>query len=413
MHSMIWVSSLLLLVMVVPGQVQAQQKMKGYPMTDDDWDSWSNPGVLCPVELDDLIGIGTDKPNCELEVCCRNQSGGMRISWGDQYTWLYSDIGYTQAGGLVINSQSGGGWADIDLQSDGVSRLFVESAGNIGIGTTSPARNLEIDDSRAWLRLTSSSAQGSVLELKSSSTAAGTWRGRINFLDEADNVKAEIYHYDLEFFDDPGLYFVTNNSTRMMIHDDTGNVGIGCTNPEGSLWSDSKTLEIAGNAPSIVLDDGLGSAQDDFEISNGGGEVLFRDATDGIDIMMLGLTGAEEGRVGIMTTNPKGTLDVNGSIYQRGGLLHADYVFEEEYELESIEDHAKFMWQNKHLKAIPKASADENGLEIVEVGSHRRGIVEELEKAHIYIEQLHSQIATLKNQLENVSERLEELETDS
>jgi len=105
------------------------------------------------------------------------------------------------------------------------------------------------------------------------------------------------------------------------------------------------------------------------------------------------------GGVGIGTTTPQGTLDVNGSIYQRGSVLHADYVFEPDYLLESIEDHAKFMWRHKHLKAIPKAKVDGNGKEIIEVGSHRRGIVEELEKAHIYIEQLHKRLKSLEEKL--------------
>jgi len=105
------------------------------------------------------------------------------------------------------------------------------------------------------------------------------------------------------------------------------------------------------------------------------------------------------GRVGINNTGPQGALDVNGSIYQRGILLHGDYVFEPGYELESIEEHSEFMWQHKHLAAIPKAKVDENGVEIVEVGAHRRGIVEELEKAHIYIEQLNNRIKTLEEKL--------------
>ena len=38
----------------------------------------------------------------------------------------------------------------------------------------------------------------------------------------------------------------------------------------------------------------------------------------------------------------------------------------------------------------------ENGDEIVEVGAHRKGIVEELEKAHIYISQLEKRITKLE-----------------
>ena len=94
--------------------------------------------------------------------------------------------------------------------------------------------------------------------------------------------------------------------------------------------------------------------------------------------------------MGIGTINPQGTLDVNGSIYQRGSVLHADYVFDIEYKLESIEEHSKYMWENKHLRAVPKATKDKDGNDVVEWGARSRGVLEELEKAHVYIAQLNT-----------------------
>lgn len=98
------------------------------------------------------------------------------------------------------------------------------------------------------------------------------------------------------------------------------------------------------------------------------------------------------GRVGIGTTSPNGALDVNGEIYQRGALLHADYVFADDYQLLSIEEQGAFMENNEHLPAVPKAEVDENGREVLLVGAHRRGMLEELEKAHLYIQQLNEKV---------------------
>jgi hypothetical protein len=122
------------------------------------------------------------------------------------------------------------------------------------------------------------------------------------------------------------------------------------------------------------------------------------------------VTVLKNGRVGIGTVSPQGPLDVNGAIYQRGAVLHADYVFEGDYQLESITEHADFMWRNKHLKAIPKMAVDEEGRQIVEVGAHQKGIVEELEKAHIYIQQLNESNQRLFKEIELLKEQNQDLE---
>jgi hypothetical protein len=116
------------------------------------------------------------------------------------------------------------------------------------------------------------------------------------------------------------------------------------------------------------------------------------------------------GGVGINTNNPKGALDVNGSIYLRGEALHADYVFGADYRLESIEEHARLMWEKKHLPAVESGTRDEQGRDVVEYGSRMRGMLEELEKAHVYIEQLNSENKSHRTEIENLRSRLAEIE---
>jgi hypothetical protein len=134
----------------------------------------------------------------------------------------------------------------------------------------------------------------------------------------------------------------------------------------------------------------------------------------GSSTLTMTLTG---GNAGIGTTAPAGKLDVNGTIFQRGVLLHADYVFEPTYALESIEEHSAFMWNNKHLPALGARTVDEKGQEVVEIGTRMRGMLEELEKAHIYISMLSDRLAEkdeslvkLERQNAELADRLSRIE---
>jgi len=106
-----------------------------------------------------------------------------------------------------------------------------------------------------------------------------------------------------------------------------------------------------------------------------------------------------DGRVGIGTVSPAGMLDVNGRILQRGAVLHADYVFEPDYPLESIGEHARRMWRERHLPAVSPRRVDGQGREVVDLGLQQRETLEELEKAHIYIERLSRRLSVLEKEM--------------
>jgi hypothetical protein len=101
------------------------------------------------------------------------------------------------------------------------------------------------------------------------------------------------------------------------------------------------------------------------------------------------------------------TVDINGHLVVNGSDITPDYVFEPTYALESIEEHADMMWKNKHLPALPGADTNvENGVNVV---SHQFGVLEELEKAHIYIDQLHQRLKAMENEQEILRNEQEEL----
>jgi len=263
--------------------------------------------------------------------------------------------------------------------------LVVDAQGDVGIGTNTPALDIDVmTGNTPSLRLQQDGSSGFTAQ---SWDVAGNEAGF--FIRDATNGST------LPFRIRPGA---PSSSIDIAAN---GYVGIGNSSPGFPL-----DVKPSSSGAAILLREPNSTdyAINLKSLTNRGEMLLFYDGV--LSAKFTGGTGDNyiEGKFGINTSTPAGELDVNGAIFQRGASLHADYVFEDDYELESIVEHSNFMWTNKHLPAIPKAMKDANGNEIVEVGSHRKGIVEELEKAHIYISQLHSQIA-------NMNDRMKQLES--
>ncbi len=121
--------------------------------------------------------------------------------------------------------------------------MTITSGGNVGIGTTSPATNLEISD-----------ASGSVLTLRRADTYLGSGNviGDINFdADVAGSTIASIKGRAEETGTTKSfLAFYTNNgssTTQSMRIDSSGNVGIGVTAPASALQVAGDILPSADN----------------------------------------------------------------------------------------------------------------------------------------------------------------------
>ncbi|WP_109830898.1 hypothetical protein [Reichenbachiella versicolor] len=89
--------------------------------------------------------------------------------------------------------------------------------------------------------------------------------------------------------------------------------------------------------------------------------------------------------VGIGTTNPDALLAVNGTIHCEEVLVDTnvpdvpDYVFEEDYDLRSLEDTKSYIQANKHLPEVPSAvEMSENGMNLTEMNLLLLKKIEEL-----------------------------------
>lgn len=265
--------------------------------------------------------------------------------------------------------------------------MFVASNGKVGFRTATPALDLHITttDTPAH-RLEQTSGGG---------FTAQTW-------DVAGN-EANFFVRDvtggsrLPFRIRPGA------PTSSVDIAASGNVGIGTSSPADKMEVTGQ-LRVSGSGGGFLAAPRDGSGASHVWYNPTGDDMRLFNTINGDVITVL-----NNGNTGIGTTTPGGKLDVNGSIFQRGAQLFADYVFEPAYIIESIEEHADFMWNNKHLPAVGARAVDEHGQEVVEIGARMRGLLEELEKAHIYISTLNDRIGNRDAQLAKLEQRNAEL----
>jgi hypothetical protein len=344
------------------------------------------------------VGIGTTAPIYKLDV----SNGSVRAS-NDHAFNVDLDTNQIVASGLAdpnmrvymgYDTTGNYGYIQSHWRTHGWTPLVLQpSSGNVGIGTTSPGAKLEIYSlTSPAMRL---SQGGAGFQLNTVSAGADT-------------------RMDLSYYSS-GVFY-----KNLLTANFNGNVGIGTTGPLAKL-----DVTVAGSSGVITTAATFGLPNNPGGAHTGTAiELRWRELTgesvkiagyhNGTGATMGFYTGSTPvenmtinhlGNVGIGTTNPLGKLDVNGTIFQRGTSLHADYVFEPAYKLESIDDHSAYMWQNKHLKAVPKAAKDEEGQEIVNWGERSRGVLEELEKAHVYIQQLNERIKTLEARLDELERK--------
>jgi hypothetical protein len=270
--------------------------------------------------------------------------------------------------------------------------LYVDDGGRIGNRTSTPSVEIHtVDGDTPTLRLQQDGSSG---------FAPQTW-------DVAGN--------ETNFF----VRDVTNGSTlpfrirpgaptSSIFIDVDGNVGMGTASPEVDLHVE----DTSGNAELQLETSGqswkwrANSANGQMNIiDNTNSKAPFRIAADtDSNLVSLGIDTAGSDAASTVSFGQDGggnvTVDIQGSVVVDGAVEHADYVFEPDFELETIADHATFMWENKHLPALPKAPASGKGR--VDLVSHQMGVLEELEKAHIYIDQLHGRIGDFEGQLQEL-----------
>ncbi len=116
--------------------------------------------------------------------------------------------------------------------------------------------------------------------------------------------------------------------------------------------------------------------------------------------------------VGIGTTNPTSKLTVAGNINSREVKVSvdagADFVFEEDYALPSLQEVEKFVTENKHLPEI--ASAKEMQKEGINLSEMNIKLLQKIEELTLYIIEQNKRIELQQEENQSLEKRVKILE---
>ena len=298
---------------------------------------------------------------------------------------------------IVINDSSNGGGNYFAIEdSTGGRQVFrvdagapanslrVDSAGDVGIGTSNAVVELHVVDGNSpTLRLEQNGSSGFTPQTYDIAANEANF-----FIRDVTNGSA------LFFRSKPGApedsIFIAAN----------GDIGLGTDSPSADLHirdtgANNADLDIEANGNIWRLRVNQASGQLNI-IDSDATRTPFRvGGTAQSNLIMIGLSDS--------TTDDADRVTITGELVTTGGgactAAPCDATFQpDKFTVPAIEEHAEFMWTNSYLWGVgptPEGAP-------INLPKKTTGILHELEVAHIYIEQLNTTIKELEGRLAKV-----------
>ncbi|MDW3193124.1 MAG: hypothetical protein R8G66_12200 [Cytophagales bacterium] len=363
------------------------------------------------------VGIGTTTPNSPLEVKSENSNNDLILARFIHRANTAEAGAGIQLGGKNDDSGFGAkilGYSNPNLTHNSRMSIFTSSGlntwnlgltqdkdGNIGIGTTTPKSPLEATSENSdsdvilarFIHRANTTEAGAGIQLGGKNDDRGFGAKILGYSNPNLN-----HNSRMSIFTSSGL----NTWNLGLTQDKDGNIGIGTTTPKSRLEATSENSDSdvilarfihRANTTEAGAGIQLGGKNDDKgfgakilgysnpNLNHNSRMSIF--TSSGLNTWNLGLTQDKDGNVGIGTISPSQKLSVDGTINAEEILLEdvagADFVFEEDYDLRSLEETEQFIKANKHLPEVPSAAEmAEEGLALKEMNILLLQKVEEL-----------------------------------
>lgn len=335
------------------------------------------------------VGIGTSTPTEKLTINATDPAISL-LNAGVAKGFIQSAANTIKLGTYNANTTG-----SLVFTTRDVDRMFITSAGNIGLGISNPVGRFQIgtgDDASATTHgyLMMGPANGENLVLDNNEILARN-NGVVSTLFLArDGSKVQLGN--------------GAEGTGTKLHITSGNdVGL-ANNLSGYLMMGSQT------GVNMVLDNNElqvrnNGAATHLYLQNGGGNVFIGDASNFNSAHRLGVDGntviTGNLRVGTTVTPSGYKLAVDGKVICTELLVRLvpnwpDYVFSKNHILPGLNEVEDFIKKNSHLPGIPSAkNIETNGLNI---GEMQKLQMEKIEELTLYIIELKKEIEKLKAQ---------------
>ncbi|AXT50740.1 hypothetical protein D1818_07820 [Aquimarina sp. BL5] len=284
--------------------------------------------------------------------------------------------------------------------------MTMSANGNLGIGTTNPSVALDVSGTSKGIKLGDSN--GNLL-----------FRNNVS---GANEIRSYGLPLEIETRDIQDISFNSNNgnSKLMTIKGDGSGIGIGTTSPSAKLeikgaGDGVEILKLSTERPWVFKQEGTG-ASSNLVLQEISGNKFFKiKSYDNTDIYTIQSNSGNtyfKGDMGIGTNTPDAKLAVNGNIHAKEVKVDLvgwpDYVFENDYNLPSLQQVENHIAEKGHLENIPSAAeVAENGLQLGEMNAK---LLQKIEELTLYMIEQNKKTENLIKEVEALKQKNTELE---